>query len=59
MLDNLTSALLETVLINDVLSVATSFKESICSEKSLPHTYYLFLDPKTFKIEVSFMAPDF
>lgn len=39
--------------------MAISFKESICSEKSLPHTHHLFLDPKTFKIEVSFMAPDF
>lgn len=59
MLDNLTSALLETVLINDDLSVAISFKESICSEKSLRHTHALFLDPKTFEIEVGFMAPDF
>jgi len=39
--------------------VAISFKESICDEKSLPYTHYLFLDPKPFKIEVGFMAPDF
>lgn len=40
MLDNLTSALLETILIAGYLSMIISFKEAICDEESLPHEHY-------------------
>lgn len=49
MLDNLTSALLETPLLTDYLSMVICFKEAICDEK-VCHIYtILLLDPRTFK----------
>lgn len=59
MLDKLTSALLETILIAGYLSTVICFKEAICGEKSLPYIHILLLDPKLLKMEVGFMSPDF
>lgn len=57
MLDNLTSVLLETILIADYLSMAICFKEAICGEKACHICSILLLDPKAFKMEVSFRSP--
>lgn len=58
MLDNLTSALLETI-ITDYLSMVICFKEAICGKKKACHIYtILLLDPKAFKMEVGFVSPD-
>lgn len=47
MLDKLTSALLETILMTDYLSMVICFKESICGAKAC-HIYYPSFRPKDF-----------